>query len=235
MDQDISHHLLNWRSRELALKIQVLQTHLAIVKEDKRVTQDAIERIMESMNADDKLLKQKANLEHWVMEKTIRLTKLRDDLKGLKESSHLKARNMLHDLCDIYPIIEFPDRRGYSICDIHLPNKDNLDGHDETMVSVAIGYVCHLLILTSEFLDMSLRFPIRYNGSKSTIYCCAMDQTYPLYIESFKNKEWPNFCSGLKLLNLDIVQLRALFGLATKEPDDMLANLHDLNYFLLRT
>lgn len=229
--------VIDWRTRELAMRLRVLKTQLASVKEDNRAVRELCETTKESirLTKDDKLKKQKANLEHWLTEKRIRLNSLKQDLKLIKSQTMSRSKNMLLELCDIYPIIEFPDRKGYSICDIHLPNKDNFEGHDETMISVAFGYVCHLLLLISEFLDISMRFPLKYFGSKSTIFCNGNNQSFPLYIESFKNKEWPNFLYGVRLLNLDILQIRTLCGLSTSEPEDTLANLHDLKHFLLHS
>lgn len=143
-----------------------------------------------------------------------------------------RHRRMLNELWDIFRITEFPDGRGYSICDIHLPSTEHLDGHDETMISVAVGYVGHLLSLLSDTLDVSLRFPLKYYGSKSMIYCNRKNQLFPLYTESFKSRDVINFTYGMTLLNLNILQLRTLVGMTTCEPEDTLANLHGLKMFL---
>lgn len=163
-----------------------------------------------------------------------RLNRLNLELNLTKSHILTRTKRMVRDLWDIYPIIEFPDRRGYSICDIHLPSSEHLEGHDGTMISVAIGYVGHLLLLLGDILDVSLRFPLRYYGSKSSIYCNRRNQLFPLYVDSNKSREWVNFSYGMNLLNLDIVQIRTLYGLTTSEPEETLANLHELKVMLAK-
>lgn len=167
------------------------------------------------------------------VKKQLRLNLLNQELTISKSQIVARTKQMVRDLWDIYPIMEFPDRRGYSICDIHLPSSENLEGHDITMISVAMGYIGHLLFLLSEILDISLRFPLRYCGSKSSIYCNRRNKLYPLHIESTKNRDWLNFCYGINLLNLDIVQIRTLYGLTTDDPNETLANLHELKLALV--
>lgn len=174
----------------------------------------------------------KAKQEQVLAKKQDRLDLLKGELKIEKSLVDARTRRMTSDLWDIYPINEFPDRRGYSICDIHLPSSEHLEKHDGTMISVAIGYVGHLLLLLSEVLDITLRFPLKHLGSKSLIFCSRRNQYFPLYVDSAKSREWVNFVYGMNLLNLDIMQIRTLYGLHTHEPDDTLANLHELMLYL---
>lgn len=165
-------------------------------------------------------------------EKRSMLETLQYQLTLAKSQIMNRSKKMIRELWEIYPINEFPDGKGYSICDIHLPNADNLEGHDEIMVSSAIGYVGHLLLILSNILDVALRFPLRYQGSRLHIDCSRKNQSFPLYMESFKRKDWMNFLYGIDLLNLDIKQIRTLYGLQTTEPKDTLANLHGLKVLL---
>lgn len=43
-------------------------------------------------------------------------------------------------------------------------------GYDEMTVSVALGYICHLLSMVSMTVDIPLRYPVIYCGSRSLIY-----------------------------------------------------------------
>lgn len=160
------------------------------------------------------------------------LETLQDKLTFAKSQIFSRSKQMTRELWEIFPINEFPDRKGYSICDIHLPSAEHLEGHDELMVSVAIGYVGHLLLLLSDILDITLRFPLRYHGARLHIYCSRRNQSFPLFMDSFKRREWVNFSYGISLLNLDIVQIRTLYGLSTSDPNDTLANLHGLKLLL---
>lgn len=64
----------------------------------------------------------------------------------------------------------------YTICGVHLPNSEDFAGHDETMISVALGYVAHLLQMITYFLDVPLRYPIYHAGSRSKIIDHIMDK-----------------------------------------------------------
>lgn len=64
----------------------------------------------------------------------------------------------------------FQDNSGkFKICDIYLPDAENYDGVTETSLSVALGFVAHLIVLISQLLHVPLRYPIKPNGSLATI------------------------------------------------------------------
>lgn len=162
------------------------------------------------------------------------LEEISNQLSEAQSQLTRRRNHLLRQLWDIYPIVEFPDGKGYSICDIYLPSSENFEGHDELMVSVAIGYVGHLLLLLGEILDVQLRFPVKFYGSKSYIYCNRRDQQFPLYLSSFKSRDKVNFSHAVNLLNLNILQIRNLHGLPTNYPEETLANLHGLRIYLSR-
>ena len=72
-----------------------------------------------------------------------------------------------------------------SINSIELQNGESLGGDDEEVAAALgtrivrlaewsraltyIGYVCHMLLMVSKYLDMPFRFPVKYLGSRSTI------------------------------------------------------------------
>ena len=62
---------------------------------------------------------------------------------------------------DVYRIVPFPDARGFSICGVFLPDSEAIDQHDAKMVSVALGYVTHLVALLSTLLDVHLNYQVR--------------------------------------------------------------------------
>ncbi len=57
----------------------------------------------------------------------------------------------------------------YTICGIHLPNSEDLSNADDVSVSVALGFVAHLVQMVSIFLQIPLRYPIIHFGSRSKI------------------------------------------------------------------
>lgn len=234
VENSLEKEKLIWKSRELLLRNRVLTLQLNAAKQAKEATTNVSRTtsklILSTQN--DYHSKLKLKLEELLEEKQMKLEQLYLELRIKKLVIFKRTRQMLKELWLIYPIVEFPDRKGYSICDIHLPSSEHFDGHDEIMVSVAIGYVGHLLILLSEILDISLRFPLRYYGSKSLIYCNRKNQLFPLYVDSFKSRDFINFSYGVSLLDLNIKQIRTLHGLPTTEPEDTLANLHGLRLIL---
>lgn len=130
-----------------------------------------------------------------------------------------RQRQMIQDLREFLPIVEFDGK--YSICMIFLPQ--SLKAHDDTQVSIAIGYVTLMLTQLSDILGLTLRFPLRFEGSRSQIYCTRRCKTFPLHLDSSRE----NFDNGVALLNLNIMQMRILYGLATEDPNYILKNLYD--------
>lgn len=57
----------------------------------------------------------------------------------------------------------------YTICGVHLPNSEDFAGVDEGMISVALGFVTHLLQMISFFLHVPLRYPLFHFGSRSRV------------------------------------------------------------------
>lgn len=219
---------LVWRNRELLLKIRVLQSELESRSAEKQSTMKA-KQIIKSTSSCSQALKLETQQQQSLAEKQNLLTNLNTKISCFRSQLFRRTKDMIAELRDIYPILEHPDGKGYSICDIKLPTVDHLEGHDETMVSVAIGYVTHIVLILSELLDISLRFPLRYYGSKSFVVCNRRNQLFPLFVDSFKSRDFINFSQGVHLLNLNIVQIRTLHGLSTKELDQTLANLYSFS------
>ena len=64
----------------------------------------------------------------------------------------------------------------YAVCGVHLPNSEDFAGHDETTISVALGYVAHLVQMISYFLHVPLRYPICHSGSRSKVIDHIIDK-----------------------------------------------------------
>lgn len=50
-----------------------------------------------------------------------------------------------------------------------------ISDYNDPSVSVVLGYICHVLVMSSIFLQVPLRHPVKHLGSRSVIY----DQVYP--------------------------------------------------------
>lgn len=89
-----------------------------------------------------------------LVEASSRLLKLRN---ALTYRRRMLAKELFED---IYTIHLFPDSRGYSICGIYLPDTNHFEDHDPKMISIALGYVTHLVVLISYILDIHLHYKV---------------------------------------------------------------------------
>uniref|UniRef100_L7M2F0 Putative p63 n=1 Tax=Rhipicephalus pulchellus TaxID=72859 RepID=L7M2F0_RHIPC len=154
----------------------------------------------------------------------------------LKTSSRLlfRQKELITELAFIYPIVSFPEAKGYTICLVHLPNSEDFNDREDQMVSVALGYVTHTLLMMSHFLDMPLRYPLIHCGSMSSVrdnlieHFTDKEREFPLYM---KGKDRMTFNYGVYLLNRNIAQLRCYCNIVTKDLRTTLHNLHGLYEF----
>lgn len=151
----------------------------------------------------------------------------------LKTSSRLlfRQKELITELAFIYPVVSFPEEKGYTICLVHLPNSEDFNDRDDQSISVALGYVTHTLLMMSHFLDMPLRYPLIHCGSMSSVRdnlienFADKDREFPLYI---KGKDRMTFNYGVYLLNRNIAQMRCYCNIVTKDLRTTLHNLHGL-------
>lgn len=156
---------------------------------------------------------------------------VRDQL--IHTGAHLvrRRKQLLTDMTSIYPITKDSVREKYFIAGVHLPNSEELSGHDEIMLGVGLGFTCHLVTLISMFLDVPLRYPIEHRGSRSTIQDNIIDvlsdkeRDFPLYA---KGRERYQFEYAVYILNKNIVQLRHYCGMSTSGLGSTLFNLYTL-------
>lgn len=152
-----------------------------------------------------------------------------------------------------------PDNK-YTICGVHLPNSEDFAGSDEVVISVALGFVAHLVQMISIFLQVPLRYPIIHVGSRSKIvdhvaekipdkdrewvtlsrhYPCTnihvLSPTVLVALCRFplfsRGKDKLQFNYGVYLLNKNIAQLRWYFNLPTQDLRATLPNLNALLHF----
>uniref|UniRef100_A0A0N5AMX7 Uncharacterized protein n=1 Tax=Syphacia muris TaxID=451379 RepID=A0A0N5AMX7_9BILA len=138
-----------------------------------------------------------------------------------------RRRKMLKELMSIYKIdldVQAENRilptectctSVTTIAGLHLPDPRSLIGHPEFETSTAAGYVVHFLIVVSQILNTSLRFPVVFQASRSMVI-------NPITTEMLVALE------GLGHLNGNIAQLRSDCGLGTPNKYSTLENLHSL-------
>lgn len=150
----------------------------------------------------------------------------------LQKSSQLSFRRkkLMSQLSYIYPVVLTDGK--YTICGVHLPNSEELSNADDVSVSVALGFVAHLVQMVSIFLQVPLRYQIIHFGSRSKIIdhiserIPDRDREFPLFA---RGKDKLQFHYGVYLLNKNIAQLRWQVGLPT---NDLRATLHNVYHLL---
>uniref|UniRef100_A0A1B6LN57 UV radiation resistance-associated gene protein n=1 Tax=Graphocephala atropunctata TaxID=36148 RepID=A0A1B6LN57_9HEMI len=184
----------------------------------------------ENQDRDIELMERYRTL-HREVERLKELKRLTIDVKEnlFSANSMLQAlrRKRIAELNIIYPISQMSDDK-FAICGVHLPNSEDFGGHDEVMVSVALGFVAHLVQMIAYFLHVPLRYPILHAGSRSKVVdhitekIPDKEREFPLYS---RGKEKLQFNYGVYLLNKNIAQLRWYCNLATQDLRTTLPNL----------
>jgi len=144
----------------------------------------------------------------------------------------VRQRKLIKGLSNIYPIrITKPGigtYRGtlYSIGGVHLPHDMHSVAISDEMISAGLGFVCHLVFMSSKYLSIPLRYRLIYNCSRSAIQ--DDDDIFPLFRERVFEKE--QFDRALVLLdrNIDLLlRMRGIsFNQGVKERPHILAKLN---------
>jgi hypothetical protein len=172
---------------------------------------------------DSQLPSEKADHE----EKRALVDKLQEDVTG-------QRRRICEDIQVIYPIEPVPGKSLlFTIRDLLLPNSEFEDAKED-VTAAALGYVAHVVSLLSPYLSVVLPYPIKVNGSTSTIDDdLAMGttthnnpRTYPLFMKGVVRYR---FEYGVFLLNKNIEVLSNALGL---RPIDIRHTLPNLKYLL---
>ena len=158
------------------------------------------------------------------MEKKRRLGEDKEKLIKTNALLNVRRKQLISEITAIYPIQPCPaNETDMMILGVCLPNSEKLTTKDESSVPVALGYVCHILVMLSKFFDVPLRYSIIFFGSRSSIYdhlnanLIDSDRMLPLFNrKSGRDRMYFNY--GVFLVNRDIAQLQHyLFHAAPKE------------------
>lgn len=144
----------------------------------------------------------------------------------------LAARHrLLRGLNEIY-CIKKKNNGTFTINDVTLPNAESYtDATPALAFSVALGYVAHAVTMCSSILNIPVRNPVKYEGSRSKMIDCikvlpTADREFPLYCRS--GPPTNALLYAVFLLNQNISQLKYYLCLSRGDPRATLANLHDI-------
>ncbi|KAL1592785.1 hypothetical protein SLS60_011201 [Paraconiothyrium brasiliense] len=145
-----------------------------------------------------------------------------------------QRRRLCEDLQRVYPIEPVKGKALlFTIRGLPLPNSEFEDAKED-VISAALCYVAEMVTLLSLYFDMLLPYPIKVNGSTSTIDDpLAMStakqtgpRTYPLFMKAVVRYR---FEYGVFLLNKNIEILSNNIGI---KPLDIRQTLPNLKYLL---
>ena len=96
------------------------------------------------------------------------INSLREELADVMFKCKIREIKIIVELKKIYPIVALTGHREYmySIRGLQLPGTD-LRSYEEDQISTALGYICHLVSLISDFFDINLRYEPVHRGSRS--------------------------------------------------------------------
>ncbi|XP_053694988.1 UV radiation resistance-associated gene protein [Sabethes cyaneus] len=119
-----------------------------------------------------------------------------------------------------------------TVNDVPLPNAESYtDATPALSLSVALGHVAHAVMMCSSILNIPVRNPIKYEGSRSKMVDSikvlpTADREFPLYCRS--GPPTNALLYAVFLLNQNISQLKYHLCLSRGDPRATLANLHDI-------
>ncbi|CAH1155271.1 unnamed protein product [Phaedon cochleariae] len=192
------------------------QNHTAMVEENEERNSDLMENYHKLSRGSEKLKEYKKNLFHH-----------RELYSNFNSQLQQRRKKLLRELLFIYPIDKMENDR-YSIFKIYLPNSDILADCSDTGLAVALGYVAHILIMCSTFLQVPLRYSVTHYGSRSVItdhvspLLPDKDRDFPLFT---KGKDKAHFTYAVYLLNKNLAQFRWLLYMNTTDLRQTLYNL----------
>lgn len=212
--------ILKEEKSALLSKLKDLKTRIETLSDENHVMES---KIMENY----RLLMRKVQIQRELKRDHI---SRRETQLHSKAKLNFRAKQLISELNLIYPIVEESPEK-FAICGVHLPNSEDFAGHDDVQISVALGFVTHVIQMISVFLQVPLRYPVIHFGSRSRIIDHITDtipdseREFPLYQ---RGKEKAHFHYAVYLLNKNIAQLRWLCGMPTFDLRNTLSNLSSL-------
>ena len=157
-----------------------------------------------------------------------RCEKKKEENLKIKFLFELRQLKLISDVQGIYPIEKSETTGEYCIRGLELPSE--MSSIDDDHVASALGYVAHLLILLSKYLEIPLRYPIAYAASKSLIRDPLLiptgggvAATLPLYRKGVDKEK---FERAVTLIRKNVQQLVYSVGIEYQHDKNWLENLN---------
>ncbi|CAA6669179.1 unnamed protein product [Spirodela intermedia] len=175
-------------------------------------------------------------------------------LRNLQRMVHARQQYMVAQVSAIYPVMESMKQSSREIFDANS-SKSNASRSSQRSSSLsilglqlpstflkktsffpdkkelqrsatALGYIAHAVLLIAAYLDVPLRYPLRFGGSRSYVHDYAPSpMEFPLFLEG---QDSTRAAYAVFLLNKDIEQLLNGIGEESLGPRHVLPNLREL-------
>lgn len=210
-------------------KVRFAENEMKEEEEAERRDIDALmsnEDIIHDMRTCRELMSNSAEIE-------IRMKKV--EMEAMKLQFLLEARQvkLINELQLIYPIERISsdkekDRHAIRGIELVTPG-DGSPGRDDEQISTALGYIVHLVLLLSKYLEIPLRYQLLFYASRSIIRDPVQrdpkEQNLPLYR---KDVEPERFKRAFNWLAKDVEQICTTMNVPYEWNRDILCNLQNL-------
>jgi hypothetical protein len=164
-----------------------LKSEMALLTEEKIAVQKKREDLLTKGHALKEQHEKLSALQSIVFNSKKDLNQLASShLPEIQRQLRGRRRIIMYDLSCLYPITgPDPARRQFYIRDLALPDSSFVSSNDE-VISTALGYVTHLMLLASKYLAVPLPFRLIYGSSRSKISDDSAIEgvmTYPLFLK----------------------------------------------------
>ncbi|KFB46198.1 AGAP007772-PA-like protein [Anopheles sinensis] len=203
-----------------------------LAQERDRISQGVLQHLRNKLNmlSDRNIERESALMERYrnygkekeqLYQQKMAYASQKDSVREVCGKVLMVRHRLLKELNGIYYIK--PTNQGiYTINDVPLPNAESYsDSTPALALSVALGFVAHAVMMCSSFLDIPLRNPIKYDGSRSKI----VDH---IKLLPTMDREFPLHCRSGPAPNALLYGLKHQLSLSRGDPRATLVNLQDI-------
>ncbi|EKX40059.1 hypothetical protein GUITHDRAFT_75909, partial [Guillardia theta CCMP2712] len=142
----------------------------------------------------------------------------RQALRDARKELRTRQNFLTAALHSAYPIFTAADGVTRTICGLMLPALTSSSSGDDEMVSTALGHVCHVVLLMSKYVGLTLRFLPVPMSSRSVMRDLSVSSSrnntkdgndFPLFL---KGQDRTRVQVAVLMLSKDVDQLLAAHG-----------------------